>query len=137
MISYFPKNSAMSKLRELENTEFFNFRLTGSRFFETEGYDSDWDFFTEDSDIVRNFLKDRGFMPTLAYRGDATVEQVFQYQGEALTIHVQLVGQEMIQVKETAQNIIKKCGLVSHEKGVMTQIWRAVIATLLFSRKDC
>jgi hypothetical protein len=45
----------------LHDVEGFDFYLTGSRYFGTESSDSDWDFFTTDSEVLRDWLRVCGF----------------------------------------------------------------------------
>lgn len=43
------------------NSSKFEFHLTGSRYFGTANEYSDWDFFVQDSEEVRQFLLNNGF----------------------------------------------------------------------------
>ncbi len=133
MISALPPNCLTSKLSALQSEGVINFRLTGSKFFGTQRECSDWDFFTEDSDHTREFLRGLGFSPVNTYRDDATISAVF-YWGRRFSsdsIHIQLVQQDMIGIKEDAQWIIKNRFLVSPVKSEMCITWQAVILTLL------
>jgi len=60
LISFSTKNETQRILEILEKNSF-KFYLTGSRFFGTDRPDSDWDFFTQDSPEVRQFLRENGF----------------------------------------------------------------------------
>lgn len=65
------------KLRE-SNHEFY---VTGSRFFGTEHFFSDWDFFVQDSYEVRQFLDSIGFrrmsITETGYSEDSTIVEVW------------------------------------------------------------
>ena len=91
----------------------FEFHLTGSRFFGNAHHDSDWDFFTEDSIEVREFLQNQGFEnlndklevnPKDLYREDPNIATVFESVFAKVQVQlVQNVGQKIV-----AQDILKE-----------------------------
>lgn len=93
-----PAASFIVVLRELEETNLFDFHLTGSRFFAPKEprRSSDIDFFTQDSGNVRDFLRKLGF--TLCSRNP-------YYDSQTLSVHrfgcidVQLVRDSELKVR--------------------------------------
>ena len=90
----------------LDRSEF-NFYLTGSRFFKTESPISDFDYFVQDSQEVRNFLHDNSFHTVGAlglvppqYLDEQTVNVVYRDD-----IHIQLVKD--VTVKHQAQELLR------------------------------
>lgn len=58
-------------LQAMQESEKFNFYLTGSRYMGGEREDSDWDFMVQDSPDLRAFLTDMGFGANiLLYKGE-------------------------------------------------------------------
>ena len=80
--------------------------ITGSRYFGGVHAQSDWDFFVEDTEIVRLYLSGRGFKPTIGegVYADTLTNDVW---GDGIS-HIQLVSDA--DHKEAAQRAIKTTG---------------------------
>ena len=94
-----PLNLAMKTLVLMEDVGH-TFQLSGSRFFGTDTPKSDWDFFTQDTQGVRLWLRINGFAlypNTSSYAGDGFCVDVFVFNGGGMDddlsqqIHVQVV----------------------------------------------
>jgi len=81
------------------------FHLTGSRFFETDQFDSDWDFFTQNSSEVMNFLEGLGFTRTSIVYIDSNTTEVHSYEDELIAIHIQL--EKNVDKKVVIQRVIR------------------------------
>lgn len=82
-------------INEMRNSRY-QFALTGSRYHNTTTPSSDWDFFVQDSDNVRKFLNDLGFVPesvTYSRYKDSFTDAVYVLHNKdhSKRIHVQLV----------------------------------------------
>ena len=73
-------SNQISDAREALESSIIAFYLTGSRFFGNAREDSDWDFFTDDTPVTRDFLRRNGFLPTLAhtYLQDQMITAVYE-----------------------------------------------------------
>jgi len=97
-------------LNQMEQSEFY-FHLTGSRFFGTNNYDSDYDFFAQQDKCLDIFLENLGFEQQInpKYR-DCSICTVWQLHD----IHVQLVKnasqKERLQQKLKELNIFRWAG---------------------------
>lgn len=92
------------------NASEYCFVLTGSRYFVTNSPTSDYDYFTEDTNDVRDFLYRNSFGN--ARKGmydDVSVSAVFRHPEG---VDVQLLKEGMVQRKRDAQRKFKECGLV-------------------------
>ena len=106
-----------------------NFHLTGSRFFGNVTDDSDWDFFVESQDGLRNWLEGMGFEAQGADYGegneprfsippedklDPTIQEVWMYENPVTKekIHIQVIKPERITLKQEAQDIIFRNNLM-------------------------
>ena len=70
------------------NDSSYMFYLTGSRFFGTANNNSDWDFFVQDSPMLRVFLVKNGFKLDIHTGYDSCLDAaVYQYKD----IHIQCV----------------------------------------------
>lgn len=94
---------------ELLERSSFTFHLTGSRFFGTARPHSDWDFFTQQSPEVEDFLEDHAFTRvnemeenalTRAYQGDVNIARVYEKDD------VQVQAVKDVRLKEVAQMIL-------------------------------
>lgn len=97
-------------INQLNNSEFV-FQLTGSRYFKNDTHESDWDFFVESSDEVKDFLKELGFQkinPKCSDWADYSLgishrHYLEIYFSQCRNIHIQLVGnfehKQMLQEK--------------------------------------
>ncbi|MCK5611070.1 hypothetical protein KAR91_54860 [Candidatus Pacearchaeota archaeon] len=100
----------------------FTFYLTGSRYFGGKHSDSDWDFFTEDSEEVRVFLGKLGFerLKSTKY-ADHGVTCVYRHLEK---IDVQLV--EDPGFRQSIQKVLKdKKHFINraYSRGTRTHIW--------------
>jgi hypothetical protein len=108
---------------------FLNFYLTGSRYFGNDTNDSDWDFFVEFQDGLRDWLEDRGFESQGADYGegneprfsipkenklDPTIQEVWMYENPDTKekIHIQIIKPGMITLKQAVQDIISSNNLM-------------------------
>lgn len=103
----------------------FDFYLTGSRYFGNVRPKSDWDFFVDDSQKVREFLGSEGFIEQPLWRSeylDQNTSAVFRKNG----VDIQLVKD--IQMKHVAQEILKKSEAtnVMHNKAQHSALWKIV-----------
>jgi len=57
-----PQQKKVSTVKKLLDASQFDFYLTGSQYFRTAKPLSDWDFFTQDSAKIRDFLTEIGFV---------------------------------------------------------------------------
>lgn len=106
-------------LDRMQNSSY-KFHLTGSRFFGKATQVSDWDFFCENSQEIRNFLRDLGFRElskTKRFGKDAVKVTSYEFayvdqnvaevwRHKLYQIDVQL--QKDVGLKLTAQNILKE-----------------------------
>lgn len=103
--------------------------LTGSRFFGTERKDSDWDFFTLDTDNIRDHLVELGFRleSHSPYRQDLFTVAVYHHPAD---IHVQLVPN--VAEKSAAQEVLHKLdlGLAMQDKDMRRRLWRVALAAI-------
>ncbi len=96
---------AMDSMQQSE----FEFHLTGSRFFGFAKSSSDHDFFVQESDEVKSFLRSLGFQLNLdaQYIGDPTFVEVFELITEEGVIQVQLIKQSEYSRKQLIQRLLK------------------------------
>lgn len=106
-------NLTEEALMDIRESQFVFF-LTGSRFFETAKADSDYDFFLQDSEDVRDWLDDHAFEEvseeSLVYP-DPLTGGVYK-KGE---VHVQLTIDAAL--KRRIQECLKESGLM-HVPGI-------------------
>jgi len=114
----------------------FNFYQTGSRFFQTFDYNSDWDFFVEESDSVREFLKNNQFYQNAMneHYGDTATSEVWEGSFKDVLVHIQLVHANWMEHKIKAHDVIleHKYHLVFKHRGKRDArlIWTAILKTL-------
>jgi len=143
----------ISLLEEIKRSPI-NFRLTGSRFFDTCHQNSDWDFFVEDSEsrlgdflgrfFVRADNETERWSPSI-YLCDPTIATVWTNKVWSTNpndnIHIQVIKHELFHIKETAQRIIKDRNLICRGliqslssdvvKKINKYVWMSVQHTLL------
>lgn len=119
-------------IREMEKSDF-SFYLTGSRFWGNTHSDSDWDFFTDDCEAVRQWLRQNGFehyRSTSSYAGDGQCNAVFVL-GDVSD------GRNLVQVQvvksATVKNTIQRQLYLLHpagfsDKGQARAIWQTAFA---------
>ena len=120
------KNTLIDVTMKMEGSSF-KFVLTGSRYFKTVHSNSDWDYFAQDSEEVKTFLKDVGFKkdPEAKYYQDDLTVAVYQHSGA--NIHVQLVTD--VELKEFVQSTTRiELNDISHRvsKVDMHHVWNAL-----------
>lgn len=125
--SFFP-----SIVKEMRNSEF-TFYLTGSRFWGNYNYQSDWDFFTQDSPEVRTWLKKFNFVEysnDTHYSSDDQCLSVYNFKGSSEPfdhIHIQVVAD--VEIKKIIQAIlIELFPLGFKTKNDAKAIWKAAFA---------
>lgn len=120
-------------LFELQNSDL-DFYLTGSRFFNTNNKNSDYDFFVEDSPRVRQLLKNLGFerLNNSAYLDNNTII-VYRYISKNRDIwcpghiDVQIVIDAV--KKQCVQNIIKYNNFImTSDKTYAKTVWNTLMA---------
>ena len=105
MILDLPDNSVENIIMELK-TSSFHFHLTGSRFFGDIGFNSDYDFFTQEDPGTKNFLLNLGFREIKNhYYNDDQIINVFRLRINNSWIDVQLV--KNVELKRMVQKSIK------------------------------
>jgi hypothetical protein len=95
-------NMTPAELKHLEAAPF-DFFLTGSRFFGGAKEGSDWDFYTEASTSVEEFLINRGYTVSLTYEDLFTVRVVTR-ETPRVKIDIQLV--QNADLKTRAQGML-------------------------------
>lgn len=120
--NYTPKETVLDSLRH----STLSFYLTGSRYFGGATDGSDWDFFCQHSEEVRNFLCSIGFYPLSedAYSGDMNIVEIYRYSSSEITVDVQM--QKDLLKKKRAQDRIKKMGISPKsfpEKWMRKTLW--------------
>lgn len=102
-----------------------DFRLTGSRFFDTCHDNSDWDFFVSESasglgDFLGRFFvradnETDKWNPSI-YVGDPTIATIWTNANWPANpderVHIQVIKHELFHIKEAAQRIIKDRNLI-------------------------
>jgi hypothetical protein len=91
----------------LHENDLFKFYLTGSRFFRTNITFSDWDFFAQDSKIMRSFLESIGFekITDVEEYKDRQTEIVYRInENTSNQVDVQLV--RVVAIKMIAQELM-------------------------------
>ncbi len=105
----------------------FSFYLTGSRYFNTNTPQSDWDFFVEKNEDVEEFLIDQGFfIDNQASYSDSSVYKVYINPND--NVQVQVIFDAKLKV--LAQTVIKRKNLITTNKEINRYIWEATILTL-------
>ena len=113
------------RVMKLAEEERFKFFLTGSRYFGTYTNNSDWDFFVEFSYEVKIWLEKEGFeKKTNTDYDDKTVIEAYSAGG----VDIQLVTD--VELKNTAQELLKKNNLFGRDKNINKLLWKAVLAGL-------
>lgn len=103
------------------------FYLTGSRYFHANVPDSDWDYFTEDTPQVRQYLEEEGFIlvpATSAHMSyTSSVTAVYYREG----FHVQLVRCPI--VKSLVQSRMRRIGLgpFLKDKALARILWQMLL----------
>lgn len=130
------------KLREFVEAAFtkgIKLYLTGSRFFGGADHLSDWDFYTEDSDAVYEWMETlKFFKETGGNYPDHLTLEVWRGYVDIYQVHIQIVkdveikhkAQEAI-YKEDAINVIKTA--ISDRplcKSLITNLWNTVITAV-------
>lgn len=112
----------------------FEFYLTGSRFFRTNQWHSDWDFFVTDREDVREFLKNLGFVPmdgNLAGYDDTTIVEVWTDSPDNFVngkiVQIQLVNNAIF--KSKVQNaLLEKYGVMfPTDKSKAKDLWNLAV----------
>jgi hypothetical protein len=109
----------------------YMFYLTGSRAgLGTPREDSDWDFFTQDNDEVREWLRNQGYrLHSVGYTDDPQIATVFRFDGSTISVDVQLIVD--VSKKQRAQAAINKhhaiYGLNKHDA---RRVWKAMYELL-------
>lgn len=102
------------------------FYLTGSRAMGFPTPESDWDYFTQDTEEIREWLVDRGFTLVAC---PSYLDTVAVYRrGGLMNIDVQLVDD--VEVKLVAQSRLKKLFLPAsylRDKVLMRYFWRLAL----------
>jgi predicted nucleotidyltransferase len=99
------EKTAQEDILDIIRASRIPFYLTGSRFFGNYKPESDWDFFTETSQDVSNFLIKYGFeLEAVSYNGDTEIVNIW-YHSE-VNIHIQVVKDVAIKVE--AQRILTR-----------------------------
>jgi len=114
-------------LMEIQGSEY-DFHLTGSRFFNTEKKDSDYDFFTQDYLSLADWLRAHDFinitqvMPT-SY-ADPLVIAIYQ-KGK---VHIQVVNDAPLKccIQDCLRKSPLKAGLGN--KGYARDFWRLLVS---------
>jgi hypothetical protein len=109
------------------------FHLTGSRYFGNSTNQSDWDFFVQDSDGVRNWLDANGFKinKNSKYYSDGFCVDVYRLNITYYNwIDVQVVSDSVLKLK--AQDLIKKTVPPSalENKAFARIVWRLALESL-------
>lgn len=96
-------------LKALEDSNSFEFFLTGSRFFGGFTEVSDYDFFTMESSGVEEFLISLGFTldSDLSYLDDPTFSKVFTFEEENGKVQVQLIRPRELSRKMLIQRLLR------------------------------
>jgi hypothetical protein len=104
------------------------FYLTGSRAFGTSKEHSDWDYFAQDSDMLRQKLTSFGFeLDDMA--GYTTSSVVFR----CLNVHVQLVPNAALKERvqsEIANNMFLLALIRTSDKQVHKSLWSYLLTTI-------
>jgi hypothetical protein len=105
------------------------FVLTGSRFFGDSNLGSDWDYFTQNTPEIEEWIKNKGgLLLSLSIYTDRHTVKVYRLLIEGLAmIDIQLVKD--VNTKREAQNKIFNNGLGSYlvNKSLAKCIWNAVL----------
>jgi len=115
---------AVSLVEEVRRSPI-DFRLTGSRFFDTCHQNSDWDFFVSESEpglgdflgrfFVREDNEKERWSPSI-YIGDPTISTIWTNANWPANpnerVHVQVIKRELFHIKAAAQRIIKDRDLI-------------------------
>jgi len=115
---------AISLVEEVRRSPI-DFRLTGSRFFDTCHQNSDWDFFVSDAEpglgdflgrfFVRADNETDKWSPSV-YVGDPTISTVWTNANWPANpnerVHLQVIKYQLFHIKEVAQKIIKDRNLL-------------------------
>lgn len=136
------RESLFGSVRERLADSRFQFYLTGSRFFGNAETYSDWDYFTADSEAVRQFLIDSGFID-LSTLSKAELERrgydfnmpyehrnmqgtltIFEHQRER--VHVQIVEDPGLKWKIQTELRVSGFPWGIKDKRVQRSIWNAV-----------
>jgi hypothetical protein len=106
----------MTILAKLQENRDFVFHLTGSRFFGGDSPCSDWDFFTSDTEAVRDFLWNMGFTRLTNGYGWASYGS-YQHDGNTTDVYRHYSGIDIalnrdIEKKKKAQDILFKSDIL-------------------------
>lgn len=89
-----------------------DFILTGSRATGTNHETSDWDFFTTDSLVLSDSLRDLGFnrinSAVTSEYADASLREVLRYKKDGLQIDVQFIKPSYFEAKKRANELYKQ-----------------------------
>ena len=108
----------------------FSFYITGSRYFNTNTPQSDWDFFVEKNEDVEEFLIDQGFfVDNQASYSDSSIYKVYTNPNDR--VQVQVIFD--VELKVLAQTVIKRKNLITTDKEINRHIWEATISALSFT----
>lgn len=116
-----------SILFKLQNSDL-DFYLTGSRFFNTNNKNSDYDFFVEDTPGVRQFLKSLGFekLNNSTYLDNNTII-VYRYMSRKNHIDIQIVVDAV--KKQSVQNIMKYNDFIlTGDKTYAKTVWNTLMS---------
>lgn len=108
----------------------FSFYLTGSRYFNTNTPQSDWDFFVQKNKELEEFLIKQGFfVDSQASYSDPSVCKVYINPND--NVQVQVIFDA--ELKLLAQTVIKRKNLITTDKKINRHIWEATISALSFT----
>jgi hypothetical protein len=126
-------HQVVGKLEALE----LDLYLTGSRFFNTEGPQSDWDFFVENTEKIESILKELEFEALEKYDGyayDLNTAKIFRRKfPKGDQIDIQLA--KNVQLRIDAQKLIKESQIPLHKmnRGQAQKLWNLVYRSLNYS----
>jgi len=118
-------DSLLSDLLDLEHSRF-DFRLTGSRFFTPDiSASADWDFFTQCSDEVHDWLLDHGYTERKSYSDDPHAIMVL----EKGCIDIQLVD-NALQKTRIQEVLLRHDVMPRFGKTTRQRLWALAYALL-------
>lgn len=117
----------------LEQDSKHNYYLTGSHYFGHSNDLSDWDFFTQDSEEVFEYLVNNGFFlrDSHSYLQDKEICRVLRYSAPGIQIDIQLVSDTNLKLE--AQALIEEVGIYD-PYGDMNIIWNKSVAYIKAQR---
>jgi hypothetical protein len=118
-------NLPLSDFQVLE-TSPFTFYFTGSRYFNSNAWNSDWDFFTQNSTVVLAFLLEKGFTKITSLYVDMMTVDVYR-KGN---VDIQLVKDVETKVKARIiyGEVYSMCA--TNTKSSRTDLWNKCFAAV-------